>query len=72
MRTLIDQLQSSEDRPVVAYFFFKDDDDQLRSYEDALCSVIYQLFAQERETIKYARELYKQYGHGIRYQTKEL
>ncbi|KAF2442921.1 hypothetical protein P171DRAFT_363088 [Karstenula rhodostoma CBS 690.94] len=73
MRTLVDRLQDSDaPRSVVAYFFFKDDDDQLRSYEDALSSMIYQLFIQERGLIKHARNLYKQYGHGIRYQTKEL
>lgn len=72
MRALVDQLQGSDARPVVAYFFFKDDDDQLRSYEDALSSMIYQLFVQELGLIKHARDLYQQYGHGIRYQTKEM
>ncbi|KAF1980251.1 hypothetical protein BU23DRAFT_625403 [Bimuria novae-zelandiae CBS 107.79] len=72
MRTFIDSLQESDDRPLVAYFFFKDDDDQLRSYEDALSSIIYQLLIQERGFIKHAKESYKRYGHGIRYQSKEM
>jgi hypothetical protein len=72
MRSFVDRLQDSSARPIVAYFFFKDDDDQLRSYEDALSSMVYQLFVQDRGLIKHARDLYKQYGHGIRYQTKEL
>ncbi|KAJ4360119.1 uncharacterized protein N0V89_000679 [Didymosphaeria variabile] len=72
MRTFVDRLQASDDRPVVAYFFFKDDDDQLRSYEDALSSMINQLFVQERGLIRHARDLYKQYGYGIRYRTKDL
>ncbi|OAG01554.1 uncharacterized protein CC84DRAFT_1074976, partial [Paraphaeosphaeria sporulosa] len=72
MRTLVDKLQHCDGQPVVGYFFFKDDDDQLRSYEDALSSIIYQVFVQERSLIKHARDLYKQYGHGIRYQTEKL
>ncbi|KAL1592372.1 hypothetical protein SLS60_011451 [Paraconiothyrium brasiliense] len=72
MRTFVDHLQLSVDRPIVAYFFFKDDDDQLRSYEDALSSMINQLFVQERGLIRHARDLYKQHGHGVRYQTKDL
>ncbi|KAJ4291841.1 hypothetical protein N0V90_009737 [Kalmusia sp. IMI 367209] len=62
MRTFVDRLQESDDRSLVAYFFFKDDDDQLRSYDDALSSIIYQLFVQERGLIKPARSLYQRYG----------
>lgn len=72
MRTFVDSLEISSDRPIVAYFFFKDDDDQLRSYEDALSSILYQLFIQERGLVQYAKEPYKRYGHGIRYQSKEM
>ena len=72
MRSFIDSLDGSRDRPVVAYFFFKDDDDQLRSYEDALSCIVYQLLIQDRSLVKHAREPYEKYGHGIRYQSKEM
>lgn len=72
MRTFIDRLQESVERPIVAYFFFKDDDDQLRSYEDALSSIVHQLLVQERSFVKHAKGLYKRYGHGLRYQSQEM
>ncbi|KAJ4002766.1 hypothetical protein NW766_012696 [Fusarium irregulare] len=43
MRTLVDKLQASPEPPLVAYFFFKDDDDSLRSYDGALSTLTYQL-----------------------------
>ncbi|TDZ60849.1 Ankyrin repeat and SOCS box protein 2 [Colletotrichum trifolii] len=49
MRTLVDNLQASSKSPLVAYFFFKDDDDRLRSYQEALSSLVHQLLVQDRE-----------------------
>ena len=72
MKTFIDRIQKSDERPIVAYFFFKDDDDQLRSYEDALGAIVHQMLVQERSFIKHAKGPYERYGHGLRYQTQEM
>lgn len=72
MRTFLDRLQLTGNRPIVIFYFFKDDDDQLRSYEDALSSMVHQLLVQERGLTRHVRDLYKRHRHGIRYQTKEL
>ncbi|KAH8173518.1 ankyrin repeats (3 copies) domain-containing protein [Sarocladium implicatum] len=72
MRTLIDRLQGSSQSPLVAYFFFKDDDDQLRSYDVALSTCIYQLLVQDRRLIKHTKEPYQGLGNAIRHHTNEM
>ncbi|KAK1982763.1 ankyrin repeat protein [Colletotrichum cereale] len=72
MRTLIDTLQASDELPLIAYFFFKDDDDRLRSYDEAMSTMIYQLLVKERGLVQHAREPHRQYGDAIRHQTKEM
>ncbi|TDZ32861.1 Ankyrin-1 [Colletotrichum spinosum] len=65
MRTLVDNLQASSKSPLVAYFFFKDDDDRLRSYQEALSSLVHQLLVQDRELSHDIRAV-------IRFKTQQL
>lgn len=72
MRTLVDRLQVSQDVPLVAFFFFKDDDDRLRSYDEALSTLTYQLLVQDRDLVKFVKGPYQQYGDALRRQTKTM
>ncbi|TEA18480.1 Ankyrin-1 [Colletotrichum sidae] len=72
MRTLVDNLQASSKSPLVAYFFFKDDDDRLRSYQEALSSLIHQLLLQDRELSQCAREVYRKHGDAVRQRIAEM
>ncbi|TDZ16636.1 Ankyrin-1 [Colletotrichum orbiculare MAFF 240422] len=72
MRTLVDNLQASSKSPLVAYFFFKDDHDRLRSYQEALSSLIHQLLLQDRELSQCAREVYRKHGDAVRQRIAEM
>ncbi|CCF39766.1 ankyrin repeat protein [Colletotrichum higginsianum] len=72
MRTFIDKLQAYDEPPLIAHFFFKDDDDRLRSYDDALSCLIHQLLVQQPGLVQYAKGPYQQYGDAIRHQTREM
>ncbi|WQF87982.1 Putative P-loop containing nucleoside triphosphate hydrolase, NWD NACHT-NTPase [Colletotrichum destructivum] len=72
MRTFIDKLQAYDEPPLIAYFFFKDDDDRLRSYDDALSCLIYQLLVQEPGLVQHAKRPYREFGDGIRHHTREM
>jgi hypothetical protein len=72
MRTLIDTIKVSDGPAFVAYFFFKDEDDRLRSYDNALSTLIYQFLVQERGFVQHAKEPYRKYGDAIRHHTKEM
>lgn len=72
MRTLADQLLRLGNASLVAYFFFKDDDDRLRSYDEALSGLIYQLLVQDKKLVNSVRKFYQQHGHGINHNTKAM
>ncbi|KAK2593600.1 hypothetical protein QQS21_008688 [Conoideocrella luteorostrata] len=72
MRALIDRLGDSPSRPIIAYFFFKDDDDAEKNYSIALAALISQILAQDKNLIRYAKRPYEQYGNSIRSQTREM
>ncbi|KAF2996154.1 hypothetical protein E8E14_001165 [Neopestalotiopsis sp. 37M] len=72
MRTLIDNTKKTNEASLVAYFFFKDDNEKLRSYDDALSTILYQFFTQERGFIQLAKEAYRKYGNAIRHHTREM
>lgn len=72
MRTLADKLLESGNASLVAYFFFKDDEDRLNSYEEALSGLIYQFLVQEKNLLKYVRKFYEKHGHGIIHNTRAM
>lgn len=72
MRTLVDKLQASPEPPLVAYFFFKDDDDSLRSYDGALSTLAYQLLVGGRGLTKLVKKQHQKYGNALRHNTKVL
>ncbi|VUC31542.1 unnamed protein product [Clonostachys rosea] len=72
MKTLVDRLLESSEPVIAAYFFFKDDADDLRSYEKALNGLIYQLLVQEKKLVKHAKEVYEKHGDGLKNDTKAM
>uniref|UniRef100_A0A8H7N0K0 NACHT domain-containing protein n=1 Tax=Bionectria ochroleuca TaxID=29856 RepID=A0A8H7N0K0_BIOOC len=72
MKTLVDRLLERSEPVLAAYFFFKDDADDLRSYGKALSSLIYQLLVQEKKLVEYAREVHQRYGDGLKNDTKAM
>ncbi|KAI5458267.1 hypothetical protein BGZ63DRAFT_363301, partial [Mariannaea sp. PMI_226] len=72
MRTLADELLRLENASLVAYFFFKEDEDILRSYEEALSCLLYQLFVQDKNLSNFVGRLYQQYGRGINLNTRAM
>ena len=69
MKTLIDRLADSDNPPLLAYFFFKEDEDKLRSVRVALSTLIHQLLSQNRTLIQLALGFYEQYGDAVRERT---
>lgn len=72
IRTLVDGLEALHEPPLVAYFFFKDDDNRSCSYDEALSTLTYQLLVQDRDLVKHAARAHQQYGDALRHQTKEM
>lgn len=72
MKTLVDRLLEPSEPVLAAYFFFKDDADDLRSYVKALSSLIYQLLVQEKRLVEHAREVHQRYGDGLKNDTKAM
>ncbi|CAH0055488.1 unnamed protein product [Clonostachys solani] len=72
MKTLVDRLLERSEPVLAAYFFFKDDVDDLRSYEKALSSLIYQLLVREKKLAKHAKEIHQRYGDGLKNDTKAM
>ncbi|KAF4840026.1 Vegetative incompatibility protein HET-E-1 [Colletotrichum siamense] len=72
MRTLIDTLQTANEASLMSYFFFKDDDDSLRGYGDALSTVVYQLLSQDHTLVQHARGPHKEHGDAIKHRTEVM
>lgn len=70
MRTLADQLVESDGSPLVAYFFFKDDDSYLSSYSGALSSLVHQLLVQDQGLLPHVRKLCEKTGFSVKHNTK--
>src|SRR5207237_3576997 len=58
---LIKHLKMHSDA-IVCYFFFKDDSEEQRSAEYALCAILHQLFMQRKPLSKFAQEAFEAKG----------
>ncbi|CAG8248281.1 unnamed protein product [Penicillium salamii] len=71
-RSIIDdQLLASSPAVTICYFFFKDNEEQ-NQLDEALCSILHQLFDQQPHLLPYAMTSWERNGEALRNEADEL